>query len=112
PAAPSVDHATVWTDTVKRGSMLRGVRGLGTLVPEELRWIPALRDGLIEKINVRPGDTVRAATILLQMSNPDLEQSVLDAELQVRGAEADLANTRAQLQTQVLNQQAAQVTAE
>src|SRR5262247_827246 len=66
PAAPSVDHATVWTDTVKRGSMLREVRGLGTLVPEELRWIPALRDGLIEKINVHPGDTVRPDTILLE----------------------------------------------
>src|SRR5262245_28709788 len=78
PAAPTVEQP-VWTDTVKRGSMLREVRGLGTLVPEELRWIPALRDGLIEKINVHPGDTVRAETILLEMSNPDLQQSVLDA---------------------------------
>jgi HlyD family secretion protein len=112
PAAPSVEKATVWTDTVKRGPMVREVRGLGTLVPEELRWIPALQSGLIEKINVRPGDTVITQTILIEMSNPELEQSVLDAELQVRGAEADLANTRAQLQTQLLNQQAAQVMAE
>jgi HlyD family secretion protein len=108
-AAPNVDKAAVWTDTVKRGSMVREVRGLGTLVPEELRWIPALRDGLVEKINAHPGDNVKADTILLEMSNPELQQSVQDAELQVRGAEADLANTRAQLQTQVLNQQAAQV---
>jgi HlyD family secretion protein len=108
-AAPNVDKAVVWTDTVKRGSMVREVRGLGTLVPEELRWIPALRDGLVERINAHPGDKVKADTILLEMSNPELQQSVQDAELQVRGAEADLANTRAQLQTQVLNQQAAQV---
>jgi HlyD family secretion protein len=112
PAAPTVDHATVWTDTVKRGSMLREVRGLGTLVPEELRWIPALRDGLVEKINVHPGDAVTPGTILLEMSNPDLQQAVLDAAIQLRGVEADLANTRAQLQTQVLNQQAAQVAVE
>src|SRR5688572_27387122 len=56
PAAPSVERATVWIDQVKRGPMLREVRGLGTLVPEEVRWIPAMRDGLVEKINSRPGD--------------------------------------------------------
>src|SRR5215510_10043704 len=64
PAAPSVDRATIWMDTVKRGPMLRDVRGLGTLVPEEIRWIPATRDGIVERINVKIGDTVRADTVL------------------------------------------------
>jgi HlyD family secretion protein len=105
PAAPSVEKATVWVDTVKRGPMLRDVRGLGTLVPEELRWIPATRDGIVERINVRIGDTVKSDTVLLVLSNPELEQSLVDAELQVQGAEADLANTRAQLQSQVINQE-------
>jgi HlyD family secretion protein len=108
PAPPSVDRATVWIDQVKRGPMVREVRGIGTLVPEEVRLIPALRDGLVERINVRPGDTVRTGTVLLEMSNPELQQQVLEAELQLQGAEADLANTRAQLQTQILNQQTTQ----
>lgn len=105
PAAPSVEKATVWMDTVKRGPMLRDVRGLGTLVPEELRWIPATRDGIVERINVKIGDAVRADTILLVLSNPELEQSLVDAELQIKAAEADVANTRAQLQSQVINQE-------
>jgi len=108
PAAPSVDRATVWTDTVKRGPMLREVRGLGTLVPEEVRWIPAMRDGLVERIKARPGDSVGSDTVLLELSNPELEQQVVDVELQVRAAEADLVNTRAQLQRDVLNQQVTQ----
>src|SRR5919197_800501 len=70
PAAPSVDRATVWVDTVKRGEMLRQVRGIGTLVPEEVRWIPATSDGIIEERRVRPGDVVKADTIILVMSNP------------------------------------------
>jgi HlyD family secretion protein len=105
PAAPSVEKATVWMDTVKRGPMLRDVRGLGTLVPEELRWIPATRDGIVERINVKIGDAVRADTILLVLSNPELEQSLVEAELQIKAAEADVANTRAQLQSQVINQE-------
>src|SRR5436190_21336323 len=86
PAAPSVEKATVWMDTVKRGPMLRDVRGLGTLVPEEIRWIPATRDGIVERINVRIGDTAKADTVLLVLRNPDLEQGVVDAELQVKAA--------------------------
>jgi HlyD family secretion protein len=105
PAAPSVEKATVWMDTVKRGPMLRDVRGLGTLVPEELRWIPATRDGIVERINVKIGDVVKAETVLLILSNPELEQSLVDAELQIKAAEADVANTRAQLQSQVINQE-------
>src|SRR5437867_503509 len=105
PAAPGVDKATVWVDTVKRGPMLRDVRGLGTLVPEGSRWIPATRDAIVERINVRIGDAVKSDTILLVLSNPELQQSLVDAELQVKGAESDLANTRAQLQSQVINQE-------
>src|SRR5205814_8590079 len=88
-AAPSVDRATVWIDTVKRGEMLREVRGLGTLVPENVRWIPATSEGIIEERRARAGDTVRPDTILLVMSNPDVRQRATDAELQVKGAEAD-----------------------
>src|SRR5262245_909620 len=105
PAAPSVEKATVWMDTVKRGPMLRDVRGLGTLVPEEIRWIPATRDGLVERINVKISDTVRADSVLLVLSNPELEQSLVDAGLQIKAAESDAANTRAQLQSQVINQE-------
>ena len=108
PAAPSVDRATVWIDTVKRGEMLRQVRGIGTLVPEEVRWIPATNDGIIEERRVHAGDTVKADTIILVMSNPDVKQRALDAELQVKGAEADLANLRATLQTEIINQRSQQ----
>src|SRR5437870_12307546 len=90
-AAPSVDRATVWVDTVKRGEMLRQVRGLGTLVPEEIRWIPANNDGIIEEVKVRAGDKAGAASIILVMSNPDVLQRTTDAELQLEGSEADLA---------------------
>src|SRR5215813_9202050 len=112
PAAPAVDRATVWVDTVKRGEMLRQVRGIGTLVPEEVRWIPATSDGIIEERRVRAGDVARPDTIILVMSNPDVQQRATDAELQLRGAEADLANLRATLQTELLNQQAQQASIE
>src|SRR5580693_352132 len=100
PAAPSVDRATVWIDGVKRGELLRQVRGIGTLVPEEVRWIPATNDGIIEELRARAGDTVKANTIIIVMSAPDVKQRAIDAELQVKGAEADLANLRATLQTE------------
>jgi HlyD family secretion protein len=88
--------------------MLRQVRGIGTLVPEEVRWIPATTDGIIELRRSRAGDVVRADTVILVMSNPDVQQRATDAELQLKGAEADLANLRATLQNELLNQQAAQ----
>jgi HlyD family secretion protein len=112
PAAPSVDRATVWIDTVKRGEMLRQVRGIGTLVPEEVRWIPATSDGVIEERRVRAGDVVRPDTILLVMTNPDVQQRSTDAELQLKGAEADLASLRATLQNDLLNQEATEVNTE
>src|SRR5207302_6496881 len=112
PAAPAVDRATVWIDTVKRGEMLRQVRGLGTLVPEEIRWIPANNDGIIEEVKVRAGDKVAAASIILVMSNPDLQQRTTDAELQLKGSEADLTNLRATSQKEILDQEAQQANVE
>jgi HlyD family secretion protein len=110
PAAPSVERATVWLDTVKRGPMLREVRGLGTLVPEDIRWIPATTEGRVERIIVRPGTVVRADSIILELTNPQVEQAAQDAELQLRAAEADLGNLRAQIQNDYLAQQAAAAT--
>jgi HlyD family secretion protein len=114
PAAPTVDRATVWIDTVKRGPMLRQVRGTGTLVPEDSRWIPATTDGRVERIVLRPGAAVAADTVILELSNPELEQSVLESALQLRAAEAQLENRRAELESQLLALRAttAQVEAE
>ena len=111
-AAPSVDRATVWIDTVKRGEMLREVRGLGTLVPENVRWIPATTDGIIEEIKAQAGDTATVDTVILVLSNPDVLQRATDSELQLKGAEADLANVRATLRNQILNQQSQQAIVE
>src|ERR1700742_1647305 len=90
PAAPSVERATIWTDDVKRGPMLRQVRGLGTLVPEDIRWIAAAKDGRVEKIVVRPGAHIEPDTLIVELSSPDLQQAALDAELKAKGAEAEL----------------------
>ena len=105
PAAPSVNRATVYMDTVKRGSMLRQVRGPGTLVPEEIRWISARTDGRIER-RALPGIKVEADTILLEMSNPELEQEAMDAKFQLLAVEAEFADLKVQLQSQFLNQRA------
>src|SRR5881398_2972762 len=74
PAAPTVEMAVVWPDTVKRGPMVRQVRGLGTLVPEDIRWIPATTVGRVERIILRPGTTVEPHTLILELSNPTLDQ--------------------------------------
>jgi HlyD family secretion protein len=105
PAAPSVEWGTVWPGEVKRGDIPRNVRGIGTLVPEEIRLIPATTNGRIEKRHVKPGANVKADTIIIEMSNPELERDVLDALTQLRGAEAELANQKVQLQSNRLNQQ-------
>ncbi|HTY41939.1 MAG TPA: HlyD family efflux transporter periplasmic adaptor subunit [Thermoanaerobaculia bacterium] len=111
PAAPTVDKSTVWTDTVKRGPMLRQVRGPGTLVPEEIRYISAATDGRIERLVRLPGSTpVQPDTILLEMSNPVLERDALDAESQLRAAQAELVNVRAQADRQIMDQQATAAT--
>jgi HlyD family secretion protein len=106
PAAPSVKRATVWMDIVKRGSMLRQVRGPGTLVPVEIRWIAARTNGRVERVLTLPGVIVEADTVLIEMSNPELEQSALDAEYQLRAAEASYEDLRVQLESQLLNQRA------
>jgi HlyD family secretion protein len=104
PAAPTVDRATVWVDTVKRGPMIRQVRGSGTLVPELIRWIPAASQGKVEKILLRPGAEVKPETVILELSNPTLEQAVLSARLDLEGAQAQYDNAKAQLESQVLSQ--------
>jgi HlyD family secretion protein len=101
-----VERSTVWLDTVKRGPMLRQVRGNGTLVPEEIRWIPALSDARVERILARPGTSVKKGTILVELSNPQVEQEAVDARFQVKAAEAEYNSLRVQLQSQVLNQKA------
>ena len=111
PAAPRVDKASIWTDTVKRGEMLRQVRGNGTLVPEEIRWIATVSSGRIERILVLPGAAVKADSVLLELSNPELEQQVFEAQSQVKAAKAEMANLRVQLESQKLTQQSAVATA-
>jgi HlyD family secretion protein len=106
PAAPSVERATVWIDTVKRGPMLREERGIGTLVPEDIRWIPATTVGRVERITLRPGTVVSAGSIILELSNPQLDQELQDAVLKLRGAEASLTNLRVQLRNDALAQEA------
>ena len=105
PAIPTIARDGVWTDTVRRGEMIRQVRGLGTLVPEEIRWIASATDARIERIVVFPGATVQADTILLILANPELHQSTLDADAAVTAAQARLVNLRAQLQSQLLERQ-------
>src|ERR1700749_549888 len=97
PAAPTVDRAVVWIDAVKRGSMLRQVRGSGTLVPEDIRWIPARSQGRVERIVLRPGAQVTPDSIILELSNPELTQSVQEAELGYKSAQASYANRKAEL---------------
>ena len=108
PAAPTVERATVWVDTVKRGPMLRQVRGLGTLVPvdEARRWVPASTQGRVERIVLRPGVQVTPDTIVLELSDPQVQQALNDAEQQLRGAEADYSSLKARLDAETLNQRA------
>jgi len=112
PAAPSVDRATVWIDQVKRGPMVRQVRGSGTLVPEVIRWIPAASSGRVERIHALPGTLVTPDTILLELSNPELELTAQEARSELEAAEAENTNLRVQLESQLLTQQAAVATVE
>jgi len=106
PAAPTVDRATIWPGEVRRGSMLREVHGLGTLVPEDIRWIPAQTNARVEKIVLRPGvdAVVKPDTVILELSDPQVQRDVLDAQYQLKGAEADLANLKVQVNSQLMNQ--------
>lgn len=107
PAAPTVERGTVWVDTVRRGPMVRQVRGLGTLVPKEIRWIPATTQGRVERRLAQQGDVVTPDTVLLDLSNPDVQQAAVESENQLKAAEAQLANLRIQLANNLLAQQAA-----
>jgi HlyD family secretion protein len=112
PAAPEVERATVWTDTVKRGPLLRQVRGPGTLVPREdkIRLIPAETEATVLRIRVLPGAKVDPSTVLMDLVDPTLQQELLDAQLQLKGAQADFINTRAKLQSDLMTQKAGAAT--
>ena len=112
PAAPEVDRATVWTDVVKRGPLLRQVRGPGTLVPREdkIRLIPAETEATVVRIRVLPGAKVQPETILMDLVDPTLQQELLDAQLQLKGAQADYINTRARVESDLMTQKAAAAT--
>ncbi|MGH7731511.1 MAG: biotin/lipoyl-binding protein, partial [Candidatus Eiseniibacteriota bacterium] len=92
PAAPDVERATLWLDTVRRGPMLRQVHGNGTLVPESQRLVSALTAGRVERVLARPGARVQPGTVLVELSNPDVQLEALDAERQLKLAEAELAS--------------------
>jgi HlyD family secretion protein len=110
PAAPRLDGASMWTDTVKRGTMLREVRGPGTLVPEQVRWISATTAGRVEQILAEPGSTVAPGTPLIVLSNADVQREALEAQRQLVGAEADRTSLAATLENQRLTQEAAVAT--
>ncbi|HKP73297.1 MAG TPA: efflux RND transporter periplasmic adaptor subunit [Pyrinomonadaceae bacterium] len=110
PAAPGVERATMLIGTVQRGQMLRQVRGIGTLVPQDIRVIAAATQGRVERINVQPGTEVTAGTVLIELSNPELQSNSVDIEYQVRAAEADYNNIRARLESERMSQQAAAAT--
>ena len=112
PAAPRVDRDTIYLDTVQRGPMVRQVRGTGTLVPEQIRWIPATTDGTVERIVIRPGAFVAPATVILELSNPELEQSTLEARLNLEAAEARYSNRQVEVERELLNQRATLATTE
>src|SRR2546423_10426108 len=105
PAAPSLDRSSVWIDTVKRRPMVRQVRGLGTLVPEEFRWLPTTTEASVEKILIWPGTKVEPGDVILELTSPELEQSAHDAESKAKGAEAELASEKATLQRELLDQE-------
>lgn len=105
PAAPRVDRAQVWTDTVKRGDIPRQVRGNGTLVPEQIQYVQADTDGRIERIHVLAGAVVQPDTLILELSNPELEQQAFDLEWQLKAAEAQLRQLKVQLESERLTQE-------
>src|SRR5215211_4718322 len=107
PAAPTLDRSTAVIETVKRGEMVRDVRGNGTLVPELTRWVPAPADGRVERILLKAGVEVDPGTVIVELSNPQLEQQATDAEFQVKAAEADAENLKVRLESETMTQKAA-----
>lgn len=106
PAAPLVEASSVWPDTVKRGEMTRNTRGLGTLVPEEILFVAAATEGRVKKILVRPGTPVKAETVIVELTSPELEQQTLDAEFAVKMGQARLQDLKVTLASQTLTQRA------
>lgn len=106
PAAPPIDDNVAYKGTVTRGPMVIKVRGLGTLVPEDIRWVPAPSQGRVERVLVKQGDVVKADSVLAELSYPELQQSLLEAEQQLKGSEAELNSLRARLNNELLNQKA------
>jgi HlyD family secretion protein len=106
PAAPTVERGAAYIDTVRRGPMVRQVRGLGTLVPEDIRWIPAATDGRVDRIVLYPGTPVTADTIILELSNPTQTQALLEAQQQLKAAEAQYASLKVTVANEVLAQEA------
>jgi multidrug efflux pump subunit AcrA (membrane-fusion protein) len=112
PAAPSVEWGTLWPDTVRRGPMVREVRGTGTLVPEDTRWIPATTAGRVERILLRSGAIVEPESVIMELSNPELEQQAVEARLQFESAQAQLLNRQAELESNLLTQRSSVATVE
>jgi HlyD family secretion protein len=107
PAPPGVDHSTIWTDTVKRGPMVRDVEGLGTLVPVDIRWIPAQSSARVDKILLQSGAIVKQDSVILELSDPQLQHDALDAEYAYKAAESDFANLKVQLANSLMAQKSA-----
>lgn len=105
PAAPSVEKGSIWTDTVKRGPMLRQVRGNGTLVPEQIQYVQSDTDGRVERILVLPGAEVKPETVIMELSNPELKQQAFEIEWQIKGAEALLSKLKVQIESDRLSQE-------
>jgi HlyD family secretion protein len=110
PAGPTVDKATIWTDEVKRGPMVRDVHGIGTLVPEDIRWIAAQTESRVDKIVLHPGAIVKPDSVILELSNPELQRDVLDAEYQLKADQADYENLKVQVNSELLNQKSTAAT--
>jgi HlyD family secretion protein len=107
PASPTLDRSTAVIDTVKRGPFVRQVRGIGTLVPQLTRWVPAPAEGRLEKILVEPGVEVSTGTVIFELTNPQMEQQAIDADFQMKAAQADLENLKVRLESDSMTQQSA-----
>ena len=107
PAAPTVEAGGLWIEPVKRGTMLRNVRGTGVLVPDEIRWITAMTEGTVERVVVLPGTPVEADTVLVELANPQTQQAALTADLDLRTAKDNYEVLKADLDRDLLAQRAA-----
>jgi len=107
PALATLDRSTAVIETVKRGEMVRDVRGNGTLVPEITRWVPAPAEGRVEKVNLQAGVEVDPSTVIVELTNPQMEQQATDADFQVKAAEADEENLKVKLESDTMTQKAA-----